>query len=76
MKIATLLWIALTMGLSVATWTSPASAAVKDNTTAREAMIAKCSVEARSRYPGGYRDWDTSRDLVYSRCMFEAGHMR
>jgi hypothetical protein len=76
MKIATLLSIALAMGLSVATWTSPASAAVKDNTTAREAMIAKCSVEARSHYPGGYRDWDTSRDLAYSRCMFDAGHMR
>jgi hypothetical protein len=76
MKIAALLSMALAMGLSVATWTSPASAAVKDNTAAREAMIAKCSAEARGHYPGGYRDWDTSRDLAYSRCMFDAGHIR
>jgi hypothetical protein len=76
MKFVSLLSFALAMGLSVATWTSPASAAVKDSTAAREAAMTKCNAEAHSHYPGGYRDWDTSRDLAYQRCMLDAGHMR
>ena len=74
MKIATLLSVALAMGLSVATWTSPASTGAKDPATPRESVIAKCNAQARNHYPGGYRDWGDSRDFAYQRCMFDAGH--
>jgi hypothetical protein len=74
MKIATLLSVALAMGLSIATWASPASAAVRDPGTQRDAVIAKCVAQARAHYPGNYRDWGDSRDLAYQACMHDAGH--
>jgi hypothetical protein len=73
MKIASLLSVAFAMGLSVATWTSPASAAVKDAGTPRETVIAKCMTQAKGHYPGGYRDWGQSREFSYQSCMFDAG---
>jgi hypothetical protein len=76
MKFVSLLSFALAMGLSVATWTSPASAAVKDTSSSREAVILKCNAEAKSHYPGGYRDWGDVRDFAYQHCMHDAGHMR
>jgi hypothetical protein len=76
MKIATLLSVALAMGLSVATWTSPASAAVKDVNGSREAVMTKCNAEAKGHYPGSYRDWGDSRDFAYQHCMYDAGHIR
>jgi hypothetical protein len=72
MKLATLLSMVLAMGLSVATWTSPASAAVND-TNSRDAVIAKCSAQARSHYPGNYRDWGNSREFAYQSCMHDSG---
>jgi hypothetical protein len=76
MKYLSLLSIALAMGLSVATWTSSASAAVRDTTSSRDAMILKCNVQAKSHYPGAYRDWGDSRDFAYQHCMYDAGQMR
>jgi hypothetical protein len=76
MKFVSLLLFALAMGLSVATWTSPASAAVKDTDSSREAVILKCNAQAKSHYPGGYRDWGDVRDFAYQHCMHDAGHMR
>jgi hypothetical protein len=75
MKVATLLSVALAMGLSIATWTSPASAAVKDSNS-RDAVIAKCSTQARGHYPGNYRDWGDTRDFAYQSCMHDAGQAR
>ena len=73
MKIASLLSVALAMGPAIATWTSPAAAAVRDAGTLREAVIAKCMTQAKSHYPGGYRDWGQSREFAYQTCMFDAG---
>jgi hypothetical protein len=39
-------------------------------------MILKCNAQARSHYPGAYRDWGDSRDFAYQHCMFDAGQMR
>jgi hypothetical protein len=74
MKFVSLLSFALAMGLSVATWSSPASAAVKDNGSAREAAILKCNAQAKSHYPGSYRDWDQTQAFAYQSCMHDAGH--
>jgi hypothetical protein len=76
MKFVSLLSVALAMGLSVATWTSPASAAARDNISAREAVIAKCNTQAKGHYPGSYRDWGDSRDFAYQHCMYDAGQAR
>jgi hypothetical protein len=73
MKFVSLLSFALAMGLSVATWNSPASAAVKDTGSAREAAILKCNAQAKSHYPGSYRDWDQTRAFAYQSCMHDAG---
>ena len=73
MKFASLLSLALAMGLSVATWTSPASAAVKDTGSSREAVILKCNAQAKSHYPGSYRDWGQSREFAYQSCMHNSG---
>jgi hypothetical protein len=73
MKFVSLLSFALAMGLSVATWNSPASAAVKDTNAAREAVILKCNAQAKSHYPGSYRDWDQTRAFAYQSCMHDAG---
>jgi hypothetical protein len=72
MKLTTLLSMALAMGLSVATWTSPASAAVND-TNSRDAVVAKCMAQARGHYPGNYRDWGQSREFAYQSCMHDSG---
>jgi hypothetical protein len=76
MKFVSLLSVALAMGLSVATWSSPASAAVRDNASGREAVIAKCNTQAKGHYPGSYRDWGDSRDFAYQHCMYDAGQAR
>jgi hypothetical protein len=73
MKFVSLLSFALAMGLSVATWNSPVSAAVKDTGSAREAAILKCNTQAKSHYPGSYRDWDQTRAFAYQSCMHDAG---
>jgi hypothetical protein len=73
MKFVSLLSVALAMGLSVATWTSTASAAVKDTGSARDAAILKCNAQAKSHYPGSYRDWDQTRAFAYQSCMHDAG---
>jgi hypothetical protein len=73
MKIATILSVALAMGLSIATWTSSASAAVRNTEAARDAAITRCNAEAYHRYPGKYYDWGADRDFVYKSCMFNAG---
>jgi hypothetical protein len=71
MKFVSLLSFALAMGLSVAN--SPASAAVKDTSSSREAVILKCNAQAKSHYPGSYRDWDQTRAFAYQSCMHDAG---
>jgi hypothetical protein len=73
MKIATILSVALAMGLSVATWTSSASAAVRNTEATRDVAITKCNAEAYRQYPGKYYDWGTDWDFVYKSCMFNAG---
>jgi hypothetical protein len=73
MKFANILSITIVAGLSVATWTSQASAAVRDAAAGRDAAMARCSVEARRHYPGKYYDWGETRDHAYQSCMFDAG---
>jgi hypothetical protein len=72
MKLATLLSMALAMGLSLSASMSPALAAVHD-TSSRDAMIAKCTAQAHSQYPGNYRDWGDTRSFAYDTCMHNAG---
>jgi hypothetical protein len=50
--------MALVAGLSVATWTSQATAVVKSAAERRDGAIARCLSEAKRHYPGSYRDWD------------------
>jgi hypothetical protein len=73
MKSTSLLSIALAMGLSIAALTSPASAAVRDASAGRDAVVAKCMTQARGHYPGNYRDWGQSREFAYQSCMHDAG---
>ena len=73
MKIATLFSVVLAMGLSIATWPSSASAAVRNTEASRDAAITRCNAEAYKRYPGKYYDWGNDRDAVYKSCMFSAG---
>ena len=72
MKIANLLSIALATGISIAAFTSSASAAVRDSSL-RDATISVCVARAHRHYPGDYRDWGESRHLAYDACMHDAG---
>ena len=73
MKVTTMLSVVLAMGLSVATWASSASAAVRDAAAGREGTVTRCLAEAHRHYPGKYYDWGEVRDHEYQRCMFDAG---
>ena len=75
MKTAGFLSIALVAGLSVATWTSQATAAVKNATTGRDATMTRCLSEAHNHYRGSYRDWDTAQNSSYRSCMHDAGYV-
>jgi hypothetical protein len=74
MRTAGLLSITLVAGLSVATWTSQATAAVKDAAAGREATMTRCLLEAKRHYPGSYRDWDNAQISSYRSCMHEGGY--
>jgi hypothetical protein len=74
MKTAGLLSMVLVAGLSVATWTSQVTAAVKDAAAGREATMTRCLLEAKRHYPGSYRDWDNVQHFSYGSCMREAGY--
>jgi hypothetical protein len=51
MKTAGFLSMVLVAGLSVATWTSQATAAVKDAAAGREATMARCLLEVKEALP-------------------------
>src|SRR5258706_4268202 len=74
MKTAGLLSMVLVAGLSVATWASQATAAVKDAAAGREAAITRCLLETKKHYPGSYRDWDGIQHFSYQSCMHDAGY--
>jgi hypothetical protein len=74
MNTAGLLSMVLVAGLSVATWTSQATAAAKDAAAGREATMTRCLLEAKRHYPGSYRDWDNVQHFSYGSCMREAGY--
>jgi hypothetical protein len=59
--------------LSAATWSSQASAAVRES-VGRDATMTKCLAEARKQYPGNYYDWGEVRDFAYRTCMFNSGY--
>ncbi len=68
MKILNSLSIALLAGLSVAAWTSQASAA------GRDAAISRCIAHAQKQYPRAGRPGNMSnRTSSYKACMFAAG---
>jgi hypothetical protein len=75
MKNAGLLSMVLVAGLSVATWTSQATAAVKDAAAGRETAITRCLSETKRHYPGSYRDWDSTQHFSYQNCMHDAGYV-
>jgi hypothetical protein len=66
MKIANVLLIALLAGLSVATWTSQASAA------GRNAAISRCLARAQSQFPRNNYNM-RNRTFAYTACMHSAG---
>jgi hypothetical protein len=74
MKTAGLLSMALVAAFSIATWTSQATAAVKDAAGGREAAITRCLMETKRHYPGSYRDWDSIQHFNYQSCMHDAGY--
>ena len=74
MRTGGLLSMVVVAGLSVATWTSQATAAVKDTTAGREGTMARCLSEAKRHYPGSYRDWDNVQNFSYRGCMHDAGY--
>jgi hypothetical protein len=68
MNITNMVSFALISGLSVAPWTSQASAA------GRDAAIAKCTAKAHKQYPQEDNEhYGKSRTFVYKSCMFAAG---
>jgi hypothetical protein len=75
MKTASLLSMALVAGLSVATWTSQATAAVKNAAAGRDGAMTRCLLEAKTHYPGSYRDWDSAQHFSYQSCMHDAGYV-
>jgi hypothetical protein len=74
MRTAGLLSMVLVAGLSVAAWTSQATAAVKDAAAGHDATMTRCLLEAKRHYPGSYRDWDNVQHFSYRSCMHEAGY--
>jgi hypothetical protein len=75
MKTAGLLSMVLVAGLSVATWTSQATAAANNAAAGREATMTRCLSEAHRHYPGSYRDWDNAQNSSYRSCMHDAGQV-
>jgi hypothetical protein len=70
MKIAFVLSSVLLAGLSVASLTSQASAAVND----RDEAIRSCTARANEQYPEGDNEhYGRTRTLVYESCMHDAG---
>ena len=67
MKIASMLLIALLAGLSVATWSSQASAA------GRDAAILRCIAQAQRQFPTNRRYNMSNRRFSYKACMHAAG---
>ena len=67
MRYANKLSLALLVGLSVAAFTSVASA---QNMSKRDAAITTCIQEAHSQYPWDYAGVGTNRTYVYKACMF------
>ena len=73
MKIASILSMALLAGLSVATWTSQASA---QQPAGWAAAAAKCRAQLRSQYPTA-REAESvrsSRAKAYRACLFARGY--
>jgi hypothetical protein len=72
MKIASALSIALIAGLSVATWTSQASA----QPAGWAAAAKKCRAEGRAQYPTARESESTrsNRAKAYRACLFTAGY--
>jgi hypothetical protein len=66
MKIANVLLIALLAGLSVATWTSQASAA------GRNAAISRCLARAQNQFPSNTYNM-RNRTSACAACMHSAG---
>jgi hypothetical protein len=66
MKIANVLLIALLAGLSIATWTSQASAA------GRDAAISRCIAAAQRQFPFNTYN-QRNRTFSYKACMHRAG---
>jgi hypothetical protein len=68
MKIASMLLIALLVGLSAATWAPQASAA------GRNAAISRCIAQAQRQFPrSGSRGTSENRTFSYRACMHSAG---
>jgi hypothetical protein len=67
MKIASMLLIALLAGLSVATWSSQASAAGRDT------AISRCIAQAQRQFPTNRRYNMSNRTFAYKACMHAAG---
>jgi hypothetical protein len=70
MKMAVMLSTLLLAGLSVASLTSQASAAVND----RDEAIRSCIARANEQYPDEDNEhYGRTRTLVYDSCMHDAG---
>jgi hypothetical protein len=67
MRYANKLSLALLVGLSVAAFTSVASA---QNMSKRDAAITQCIQEAHAQYPYDYQGVGQNRTYVYKACMF------
>ena len=67
MKYTNKLILALLVGLSVAAFTSMASA---QNMSKRDAAITQCIQEAHKQYPWDYQGVGQNRTYVYKACMF------
>jgi hypothetical protein len=74
MKNAGFLSMVLVVGFSIATWTSQATAAVKNAAAGRDGAITRCLLESKRHYPGSYRDWDNIQHFSYQSCMHDAGY--
>jgi hypothetical protein len=71
MKIASMLSIALLAGLSVAIWTSQASA----QPAGWAAAAKKCRAQSRNQYPRTENDsYKRNRAALYRSCLFSAGY--
>jgi hypothetical protein len=70
MSYANKLSLALLVGLSVAAFTSVASA---QNMSRRDAAIRNCIQQAHTQYPRYYAGVGTDRTYVYKACMTNMG---